>query len=135
MATVLGFPTETHKLLLVTPIKATGKNKGKKVENFDPMVLELNFGSEQLFSSGTYMHCLKCAKFTEDSMMKCSPPFVCSIEKDFIIHTMNSYIDTIQFFGPRKCNCQSVRVRVKVRVRVNVIVKVRVRVRVRVSHQ
>jgi hypothetical protein len=103
LATVLGFETETHKLLLVTPIEANGE----KIDKFEPMVLELNFGSKKLFSSGTYMHCLKCAKFIDDEMIKCSPRFVCCIEKDFLINAMKSYIDTIQFFGPRKCNCQS----------------------------
>ena len=100
MATVLGFPTETHKLLLVKPLKDDAAVP-------PPMVLELNFGSKKLFSSGTFMHCLECAKFSEDYMVKCSMPFVCCIDKDFIIKAEKAYIETIQFFGPRKCNCQS----------------------------
>jgi hypothetical protein len=71
------------------------------------MVLELNFGSKALFSSGTYMHCLECAKFSDDSMIPCSMPFICCVEKDFIIKAEQKYIETIQFFGPRRCNCQS----------------------------
>ncbi len=103
MANVLGFPSETHKLMLVQPLKSV------KNDSVPPptMILELNFGSKKLFSSGTFMHCLKCAKFSDDHMLKCSMPFVCCIDKDFILQAEKAYIETIQFFGPRKCNCQS----------------------------
>lgn len=102
MAEKLGFPTETHKLLKVSPIVKEGE-----LEKFPAMILELNFGSKALFSSGTYMQCLECSGFNEDSMLKSSETFTVCVEHEFLVMAAKDYVDTIRFFGPRKCNCQS----------------------------
>lgn len=50
VAKLLGMDSESHKVIVV------------KLNN-QSLVLELTFGSQSMFSSGTYMHCLDCAKF------------------------------------------------------------------------
>jgi len=117
IGTKLGFKTESHKLLLITPFYSdndndnndnnNNDNNDKSNKSFESFILELNFGSKTILSSGAYMQCLNCAKFINDNMIQCSPSFICCIEKDFIINIMETFINTIRFFGPRKCNCQS----------------------------
>jgi hypothetical protein len=101
MAETFGFPTETHKLLKISPIVRAGEK-----EPFPASILELNFGSEKLFSSGAYMRCLECAGFKDESIIK-EDEFTICVEHDFLVRAAKEYVNTIKFFGPRKSNCQS----------------------------
>jgi len=102
MANAMGFPTETHKLVKIKSIAKEGEK-----EHFTPIIMELNFGSKALFSSGAYMHCLECAKIKREGLLKCTEMFTACVERDFLISANKIYVDTVRYFGPRKCNCQS----------------------------
>jgi hypothetical protein len=101
MAETFGFPTETHKLLMITPIVREGEK-----ELFPPSILELNFGSDKLLSSGAHMRCLDCAGVKDDSIIMTGEYTIC-VEYEFLVRAAKEYVDTIKFFGPRKSNCQS----------------------------
>eukprot|EP00429_Kryptoperidinium_foliaceum_P084821 CAMPEP_0176193550 /NCGR_PEP_ID=MMETSP0121_2-20121125/5545_1 /TAXON_ID=160619 /ORGANISM="Kryptoperidinium foliaceum, Strain CCMP 1326" /LENGTH=293 /DNA_ID=CAMNT_0017532273 /DNA_START=18 /DNA_END=900 /DNA_ORIENTATION=- len=102
MADVMGFPSETHKMLRVEPVVEEGKEPP-----FPTFVLELNFGSKKFFSSGAYMRCLECAGFRDDQMTKCSETYTVCVSRPFLVRAAKVFVETIRFFGPRKCNCQS----------------------------
>uniref|UniRef100_A0A7S3GV03 Uncharacterized protein n=1 Tax=Spumella elongata TaxID=89044 RepID=A0A7S3GV03_9STRA len=102
MAEIMGFPSETHKLVKVCPKVEEGE-KG----SFPCCVLELNFGSKKLMSSGSYMRCLECAGFRDDQMTLCSDTYTVCVSHAFLVKAAKTFVDTIRFFGPRKCNCQS----------------------------
>jgi len=107
MASAMGFPTETHKLVQITPVVASSTSESSNKETFVPFVMELNFGSETLLSSGAFMHCLKCAKIDEEALVRCSDSFTVCVERDFLLEANRSYVNTIRYFGPRKSNYQS----------------------------
>lgn len=102
MAEVMGFPSETHKLVKVCPKVEEGKEG-----SFPCCVLELNFGSKKLMSSGSYMRCLECAGFKDDQMTLCSDTYTVCVSHAFLVKAAKVFVETIRFFGPRKCNCQS----------------------------
>eukprot|EP00388_Colpodella_angusta_P030288 GDKK01019092.1.p1 GENE.GDKK01019092.1~~GDKK01019092.1.p1 ORF type:complete len:290 (+),score=28.60 GDKK01019092.1:24-893(+) len=102
MAEVMGFPSETHKLVKISPIVKEGEEG-----SFPPCVLELNFGSKKFFSSGSYMRCLACAGFHDEQMTQCSDTYTVCVSHPFLVRAAKVYVETIRFFGPRKCNCQS----------------------------